>query len=71
MSTQNITVSVNRGDNANAGAVGSGAAGGPDMGNPASAQPPGILTSGYPPTIAIGDRPGEPADNNAALAQQL
>ena len=71
MSTQNITVSVNRGDNANVGPGSNPANGGLDMGNPATAPAAGILTSGYPPTIAIGDRAVDNADNKAAMAQQL
>ena len=41
------------------------------MTNPGTAAAPGILTSGYPPTIAIGDRAGDNGDNKAAMAQQL
>lgn len=71
MSTQNITVSVNRGDNANVVPGGNPVSGGPDMTSPATAAAPGILTSSYPPTIAIGDRAVDNADNKAAMAQQL
>ena len=71
MSTQNITVSVNRGEAANAAPGGNPGNPGTDMGSPATAPAAGVLTSGYPPTIAIGERGGEPADNKGGMPQQL